>query len=171
MDTKMELFAQAEALRETLRKEVKLSALYSVAIDICSAYKWGCGWSEDDRARFKSDVYPRFRKAGYEVVSSGEEDVCDSLKKEGSALDIYMHPMTFSGNATKEEAEDIIRILGTCKTCSVLRVTYKEHYDITDAEYLEFIHRHKKELMDLLRALINTDNQHIAVDDYAVPEA
>ena len=106
------------------------------SIGIEGLYGWGKGYySSAHQEFFQNVVYNAFYNKGYEIIESNFSGSCAHLTKKGSNLDIYMHPMEFSGVATPEEIEDIIGILSSFEELKVRENRRENLYDISDSTY------------------------------------
>lgn len=81
-------------------------------------------------------MYQALRDKGYIIEKGKGLCDCDNLHKDGSRLDLYMHPMRFTGPATPEEADEITGILLSCGCVKKALLTRANVlYDIPDMEY------------------------------------
>jgi len=118
----------------------------SIAIE--GLYGWGTGYySSSHREFFENAVYDAFYNKGYEIIESNSSGHCAHLAKKGSNLDIYMHPMEFSGTATPEEIEDIIGILSSFEQLKVNENRRDVLYDIPDSTYRFMIFDRAEEIV------------------------
>ena len=109
-------------------KHMKIADEQKVHISITSDYIWGKGWSRDEADKFENIVYPKLIEAGYEIKYSKDSSSCDYLVlpkrceykgrfSSGNKLNLYMHPMEFTGSASPDDVEKIVNILKDCPEC------------------------------------------------------
>ena len=115
----------------------KESGYHNASIQIEGLYGYGCGFfSYAKRMAFYTEVYPALMEKGYRVEKSDWEGKSDRLFKYGSRLSLYMHPMKFSGPATKEQMKEIAEILDSCSCIDRVWIDSSDMlFDLSDMEY------------------------------------
>lgn len=130
-------------------EELPKSEYQAIFIAIKSDYKWGSGWTLEEKTRFESIVYPKLKEAGFDIKEGAMSVTCDHLvsleRKEdtngkiwgGNKLDLYMHPMEFTGYAKPEDTAKIMDVLKNCPECiyDVKLQKAETVYDLSDNEY------------------------------------
>lgn len=108
-------------------------------IYITGLYEWEKGYrSSETIEQFHTDIYDALKKNNFIIVPNYPADniSCDYLTRKDSKLYMYMHPMEFTGPATKEETTEIINILKTCNGIThVQSGTPIDLYDISENDY------------------------------------
>lgn len=139
---------------ETLRDGLEISEYKRIRINLDSAYKWGSGWTARERNEFESCIYPKMQDAGFEIKEGEFDGSCERLKKSRSSLDIYMHPMEFTGYATENELRKIVDILNKCtEVCTIRNIITEDVYALTDDYYIKVLAEHSEELLEYFRKL------------------
>ncbi len=133
---------------------LKYSDEHKVRIALESDYKWGSGWRADQEKRFRSITDKAFENAGYTIVESKMSGSCPRLKR-GLSCDLYMHPMEFTGYATRKDIDKIIDIL---KSPECSKVVYRaditidrEVFALSDSEYKKLILDQAKEIAAIIK--------------------
>lgn len=134
-----------------LTKDLEIAKEKRVHIHLNSDYKWGRGWTEEESKRFDNEVLSAFKEAGYTVKEEKSSFSSPTLTKGGSRLNIYMHPMDFSGYATQEEIDEILEILSSCECVSVRDVLTEDIYDLNNWEYKNLLAKNAKEILVLAK--------------------
>ncbi len=110
---------------------------------ITTEYQWGRGWPEmDDADDFKEEIDLKLGGAGYVVKKSNQSGVCDTLTTKGNhpVMDVYMHPMEFSGIATPDDIQKIREVLQTCENVyHVGEASVEDLYLASESEYREML--------------------------------
>jgi hypothetical protein len=146
---------------ELKHDELKKAEEHRVMITIKSDYGWGSGWTSGERKRFEDIVYSALEGAGYDVVPPEDDLGCPHLRvKAGlpmhmrdNRLDLYMHPMEFTGYAKPEDVEKIMNILNNECSDAVYGtelVIDEEVYDLNDYGYKKIIMENAGEIMDCI---------------------
>jgi hypothetical protein len=148
--------------KEKLLKEHLLSGLSfadekKVRIPIVTNYQWGSGWTKEDSIKFDNDVLQRLKNAGY-IIKDG--DISGSsptlTTKRLSAMDIYLHPMEFTGYAKIEDIEKILDILYDCKANGasihdIGEVQISDVYKFDDYHYQKILFANSKEILEWMK--------------------
>ncbi len=135
-------------------KDLPYAKEHSVRIELTSAYKWGSGWSIAESDAFEKMVYPALTESGaYKIKPSDDPwGGCPHLVSTNKAnrLDLYMHPMEFTGYANEEDLHKITEILSGCKPCiEKVYITKNEPvYDMTDYAYRKLLIDNAKAIVD-----------------------
>ena len=136
-------------------EDIKVSEYMRVDIKITTAYKYGSGWGSQEAIQnygsgsnaanaWELEVYEKLSNAGYYIEKADMEGSCETLlesKLKGKNyradhLDLYMHPMEFTGYATMDQLNEIVDILESCKTIDNVRVNIAERvYSMSDYLY------------------------------------
>lgn len=144
---------------------------HQIRIGIKSDYKWGSGWTETQAKRFENIVYTQLEECGPYKVKEIKGDLgCPHLvsipyhgpleSRSGSKipktgrLDLYMHPMEFTGFATPEDTKRIMEILKSCpEVIYEVKLTKDiEVYDLNDSLYRKLILSQAKEIADIVKS-------------------
>lgn len=129
--------------------------LLRVRMILDSAYKWGRGWSAEEKKEFSDVVFSALRDEGYVIVDSMDAMSAPYLyldKRVPKGLEgndtkrpnLYLHPMEFSGYLPKEDVDKITKILKEkCgSVCRVDCIETKEVSSLQDFEYKALITQH-----------------------------
>lgn len=157
-----------------LTKGLKTSNYYHFHINFDSDYKWGRGWTENERNNFEREVYPKFDYHGYYIIPSKNSIACPSLHKQDSELNVYMHPMSFSGIAEMKDIDKIYHILQEINCIYyVQKPITKVLYDVSDANYLNILTDHSKEILEFLKEVKKSnmlfDAEFIFMKKFRIP--
>ena len=135
-------------------EDLKYAKEHSVRIELTSAYQWGRGWSTTEAKEFEEVVYPALTKSGaYKIHPSDDPwGGCPHLVSTDptNRLDLYMHPMEFTGYANEEDLHKITEILSGCKPCiKKVCITKNEPvYDMPDYAYRKLLIDNAKAIVD-----------------------
>lgn len=134
-----------------------------VRIEITGDYKWGRGWTASEEEEFKQTVYPRLEEAGYEIIRAKDSFSSDYLRAKdrveidgkilkGNRLDLYLHPMEFTGFACPKDTEKIMGILKECSNCIYdVKLAYSEKvYDLSDGMYEKILLNNAKAITEVI---------------------
>lgn len=132
--------------------DITPSEYFNTRIVIEGLYGWGVGYYNNSlKTAFETEVYDALKAAGYQIRYSKEKNGCDYLIKEVSRMNLYMHPMEFTGAATQSQFEEITEILNQCECIKKAAVwNAVPLYDISDTEYRSMIYRDAKNIALLL---------------------
>ena len=122
---------------------LSISKYKYVHMHIDSAYQLGTGWTASQEAAFKNEVYAKLAQEFF--IADAESDFdCDHLHEKNAygrrhvmdKMDLYMHPMEFTGFATDEQIQKIQELLKDCRTMSITKVDIKDgYYELSDMQY------------------------------------
>ena len=127
-----------------------------IDIQIEDAYQCG-GWrTREEGLAWMEEVNQKLQDAGFQLIPPERRWECFSLCEEGKvnepkAMHLYLHPVSFTGQATAEQTDMMIQVLKSCHT--VQNVCLKESvplYHITEEQYRNVILSQKKELMHFI---------------------
>ena len=126
---------------------------HRVRISISSDYEWGSGWNELQSKRFENVVYTALTKSGEFYIKNDDNSpfYCPHLKSYKSKMDLYIHPMEFTGYATPEEMNKVIDILSNECSSVIYHISIQEDekiYDLSDKEYKEILIDNTKEIIN-----------------------
>ena len=139
---------------ETLRDGLEFSEYKHIRINLNSAYKWSRGWTPREKNEFESCIYSKMQDAGFKIKDGEFDGSCERLKKSRSSLDIYMHPMEFTGYATEEELNKIVEVLNDCtEVCEITGIYTEDVYALTEDYYIKVLAQHSEELLEYFRKL------------------
>ena len=142
-------------LHEVLLKGLEVSPCKKVRINIRSAYKWGSGWSSMQATLFKEEVLGTLRNAGYKIKESDISGSCPSIigKTWNDRINLYLHPMEFTGYAKIEDIINIMTILKSCKQVyEVMEPQMDDVYDLSDSQYRNLILTHTNDILEIWKA-------------------
>ena len=151
-------------------EDVPSSDYYNTRIEIKGLYSWGVGFhNQKAYSDFHSVVYGALENAGYTIVKDADKYSCDYLTKEGSHLNLYMHPMEFTGAATREEIEDIVKILNSCECVQEAEIwSATPLYDLSADEYRNMIYNDAENIaLTMLNSRYDIKNNYDADIDFA----
>ena len=82
----------------------------AVIIRINSDYKWGSGWTIEEKELFENTVYPALLSKGFIIEREHDGIGCPHLKSTdiNNKMDLYLHPMEFTGYIRIEDLEKVI---------------------------------------------------------------
>lgn len=139
-----------------------------VHIHIASAYQMGKGWTERDSSLFERELYPKLREAGFRIELPKDDWGCPHLKgmtRSEGRLDLYMHPMEFTGYVTEEQLQKVVKVLNSCDKDIIKGVrvsSIRDCYDLSDTQYEEMIVARAKEILSFCDKKTRSDD--IALD-------
>ncbi len=127
----------------------------NVHIKITSDYQWGSGWTAMQAKRFEDIVYPKLEEAGYVLHFPKDSFGCPTLTNPDNKMDLYLHPMEFTGYATKEDTEKIIAILRDCSEAvyETSLLYANKVYDISDEEYKQILEDNKDRIINHIQSI------------------
>lgn len=139
-----------------------------VHINIASAYRMGQGWTERDSILFEQELYPKLKEAGFNIEPPKDNWGCPHLKginRGEGKLDLYMHPMEFTGYVTEEQLQRVMKVLNSCDKDIIkgARInSIRDCYDLSDTRYEEMIFVRAKEILSYCDKKTRSDD--IALD-------
>lgn len=173
-------FKFADYNGKKIPEELPVSDYRAIHIQIKTDYKWGSGWNYEQARNFEKTLYPKLRQAGYDIKENNDiVGSCDHLvsadRKEdnygrvwgGNKLDLYMHPMEFSGYATLEDVEKIMDILKSCPECiyEVELLKCDKVYDLNQGDYENIILNSSNEIVDAIATEKAKSGRFFSVSD------
>lgn len=152
--------------------KIPTSDYVNAFIKIEGLYGWGDGYyNQRTYNAFHNEVYNALKAAGYSFKPKEFSSACDYLVKEGTSLNLYMHPMEFTGSATREQIEEIVDILKSStsliKNVTVIRDT--PLLDLSDRDFRNYIYNDAEKIASIL--LNNGDIKHNVYADFDFGEA
>lgn len=139
------------------------SDLTRVSIFLQSDYQWGSGWTQSQSEHFHDVVYTALRQE-FCVEPRKDDYDCEHLylknargyRNYSDLTDLYLHPMEFSGYATKETVSAIVKILTPlAPTVFVkdVRIDRAPHYELNDQQYAALLAENICGIRDFIQAL------------------
>lgn len=139
-----------------LKHNFEISKQRKVRINILTDYRWGedTNWDSTKDNSFRKYMKERFNEFGLNVEESKNHYICDRL--QGDDYNIYMHPKAFTGYATEDVVNTILKVLKSCPMVyQIDKPILSGVYLISDEEYknimrdniidiLEWIRQYKK---------------------------
>ena len=135
------------------------SEYFKTQIAITPLYGWKVCYFSNETARIYEEMLEHFKQLGYTLKGEHKNGSCPRLHEEGTLLDMYMHPMEFTGMGTDEQIHKIRDIIEGFLEKNTDRLpenkrgtsyTYVQRqeilYDIPDKEYAELIYANAEEI-------------------------
>lgn len=92
-----------------LPKDIQIAPERNINIQIKTDYEWGSGWTGTQQQKFKDIVFPKLQEAGFIIKEPKNSFGCETLHSPdpNNKMDIYMHPMEFTGYAREADIKKI----------------------------------------------------------------
>ena len=134
----------------------------NIRISIKGLYGWGDGYYTNkpfDTVDVFRTIEESLKRAGFDV-SGRTSSSCNRLTQFGTNLDLYLHPMEFTGSATPEQTEKVLKVLEPYSDYIRFSLESKERlYDIPDRTYQFMIYDRAEEIAEeLLRDISDFDS-------------
>lgn len=145
------LYMTREELLPTLTK------LTNVFFRIEAGYEWGHGMTKDALQLFYKEITALFTQNGWTI----QEDKigCPSAVKGEEKL--YLHPMDFSGNLSKESIHQVEHFLQEGKTYKLRCIdTYQTVYSISTDDYVKYLKENTEDIRKKILIAFTTDSPH-----------
>ena len=153
-----------------LTKGLKKSNSLKVRIDIDSKYDMLRAWSPEDAYEFDREVYLRldFLK-GLKVKESTSLNTSPTLVSTDrfNKTNVYLHPMEFTGYATKADIKKIEKVLSEATCVKGFKTETEKVYDLDDDEYRALLSENIDKIVKLIKEEIPDVNSKYAFVNFA----
>ena len=127
------------------------SDYFNIRINLKGLYGWGVGYYHDKQFDtydfFNNTLQDALEKVGFEIETAQSETSCNRLRQENTRLDLYLHPMEFTGSATLEQADKILEVIKEYSDYVKAEMGKAERlYDIPDRTYRYMIYSRAGEI-------------------------
>lgn len=153
-----------------LTKGLKKSNLLKVRIEVNSKYDFLRAWSPKDADEFNREVYLQldFLK-GLKVKQSTSLNTSPTLVSTDkfNKTEIYLHPMEFTGYATKTDIKKIEKVLSEANCVKGFKTETEKVYDLDDDEYRALLSENIDKIVKLIKEEIPDVNSKYAFVNFA----
>ena len=152
------------------KDKIPLTDYVHADITIEGLYAWGKGFVSHEAIKsFHGEIYDALRNEGFSIIRADFASFSDTLVQDGTKLDIFMHPIEFSGRALPEQVDAIVKALNSCNCIDRVEVTaHYPLYTISDNDYRNLVYDNAEDIaLALLDYRINIRENWNADLDFA----
>lgn len=140
-----------------LPKDIQIAPERNINIQIKTDYEWGSGWTGTQQQKFIDVIFPKLKEAGFIIKDPKDNFGCETLHSPDpdNKMDIYMHPMEFTGYAREADIKKIYDVFTDSPEVIYNKALLysKQVYDVSDEQYLEILKDNEPRIREHLESM------------------